>query len=157
MIQNLHIFLYVFLISMVPVIELRGASPVGAALGLPWYENLIAAICGNLLPVPFILLFIRKILAWMEQRGIFIWFVRFINEKVRKHTGAVLKYARWGLMVFVAIPLPGTGAWTGALIAAFLDIRMRSAFPAIGAGVVIAGAIMTAASYSVAGFLEYLL
>ncbi len=157
MIHNLYSFLYVFLISMVPVIELRGAIPVGAALGMPWYENLIAAICGNLLPVPFILLFVRKILAWMEQRGWFLWFVRFINEKVRKHTNKVLRYARWGLLLFVAIPLPGTGAWTGALIAAFLDMRMRSAFPAIGAGVVIAGAIMTVASYGVAGFLEYLL
>lgn len=157
MIQNIHHFFYIFLISMVPVIELRGAIPVGAALGLPWYGNYLAAVCGNLLPVPFILLFIRHILAWMERRGWFLWFIRFVNEKVRKHTNKVLRYARWGLLIFVAIPLPGTGAWTGALIAAFLDMRLRTAFPAISGGVAIAGGIMTAASYGVAGFLEYLL
>lgn len=148
--------IYVFLISIVPVIELRGAIPVGAALGLSWYGNLLAAVCGNLLPVPFILLFIRHILAWMEQHGYFLWFVRFLNEKVRKHTNKVLQYAHWGLLIFVAIPLPGTGAWTGALIAAFLDVRLRTAFPSIAAGVGIAGMIMTLASYGIVGFLRYL-
>lgn len=157
MIQNLQHFFYVLLISMVPVIELRGAIPVGAALDLPWYENYMAAVCGNLLPVPFILLFIRHILTWMERHGWFLWFIRLVNEKVWKHTNKVLKYAKWGLLIFVAIPLPGTGAWTGALIAAFLDMRLRTALPAISGGVLVAGSIMTAASYGVAEFLEYLL
>jgi len=142
---------------MVPVIELRGAIPVGTALGLPWYGNYLATVVGNLVPVPFILLFIRHIIMWMERRGYFLWFVRFVNEKVRKNTNKVLRYAHWGLLLFVAVPLPGTGAWTGALIAAFLDIRMRTALPAICGGVAIAGGIITAASYGVAGFLEYLL
>ena len=157
MFENLYHFIYVFLISMVPVIELRGAIPVGATLGLPWYESYIAAFLGNLLPVPFILLFIRHIISWMERRGIFLWFVRFVNEKVRKNTHKVLKYARWGLLVFVAVPLPGTGAWTGAMIAAFLDMRMRTALSAICGGVAVAGCIMTAVSYGVAGFLGYLI
>ncbi|MBR5313333.1 MAG: small multi-drug export protein [Clostridia bacterium] len=141
---------------MVPVIELRGAVPVGAALELPWYEAYIAAVLGNLLPVPFILLFIRHIHAWLERCRYFLRVVDFINEKVRKHTNKVLQYTRWGLLIFVAIPLPGTGAWTGALIAAFLDMRLRTALLAIVGGVLIAGGIMTAASYGVAGIFEYL-
>ncbi len=141
---------------MVPVIELRAAIPIGAALELPWYLNMTAAIIGNLLPVPFVLLFIRRITQWMERSGHFLWFVNLLNDKIRKHTDRVLKYAKWGLLVFVAVPLPGTGAWTGALIAAFLDMRIRSAFPAITGGVVCAAAIMTAASYGVAGVLEWL-
>ncbi|MBQ7930755.1 MAG: small multi-drug export protein [Clostridia bacterium] len=156
MIQNLQHFFYVFLISMVPVIELRGAIPVGAALDLPWYENYLAAVCGNLLPVPFIRLFIRHIFTWLEQHRYVSWLVDIINEKVRKHTNKVLRYARWGLLIFVAVPLPGTGAWTGALIAAFLGMRLRSALSAISGGVAIAGGIMTAASYGIAGIFEYL-
>lgn len=156
MIQNLQHFFYVFLLSMVPVIELRGAIPVGAALDLPWYENYLAAVCGNLLPVPFILLFIRHIFTWLERHRYVPWLVNIINEKVRKHRNKVLRYARWGLLIFVAIPLPGTGAWTGALIAAFLGMRLRSALLAISGGVVIAGGIMILASYGIVGFLRYL-
>jgi len=141
---------------MVPVIELRGAILVGAALDLPWYENYFAAVCGNLLPVPFILLFIRHIFTWLEQHRYVPWLVDIINEKVRKHTNKVLRYARWELLIFVAVPLTGTGAWTGAMIAAFPGMRLRSALSAISGGVAIAGGIMTVASYGIAGIFEYL-
>ena len=95
--------------------------------------------------------------SWMESHGILLWFVNFLNKKVRKHSPKVLKYAKWGLFLFVAIPLPGTGAWTGALIAAFLDMRMRSALPAIAGGVACAACLMAAASYGAAEFLQFLL
>ena len=150
-------YLIVFFVSMVPLIELRGAIPVGAALDIPWYANMLAAIIGNVVPVPFILLFIRKFIAWMENTGHFRWFVNILNKKIRKHTKKILKYANYGLLVFVAIPLPGTGAWTGALVAAVLDMRIRKAFLSIFFGVLIASVIMAAASYGVVGFLQYLL
>lgn len=149
--------LYVFLCSMVPIIELRGAIPIGAALGLPVYVNYIISVIGNIIPVPFILLFIRAILQWMKKvpklNKIAIW----VEEKAEKNKSKVLKYATFGLFVFVAVPLPGTGAWTGALVAAMLDMRMKRAFPAILFGVMCAGVIMSLASYGVLSFLSFLL
>ena len=149
--------LYVFLCSMVPIIELRGAIPIGAALGLPVYVNYIISVIGNIIPVPFILLFIRAILQWMKKvpklNKIAVW----VEEKAEKNKSKVLKYATFGLFVFVAVPLPGTGAWTGALVAAMLDMRMKRAFPAILFGVMCAGVIMSLASYGVLSFLSFLL
>ena len=146
-----------FLISMVPVIELRGAIPYGQAAGLPFWECFFLCVIGNALPVPFILLFIRYILNWMKRvkhlDKIAIW----VEKKADKHSGAVTKYATWGLLLFVAIPLPGTGAWTGALIAALLDMRMKKAIPSIFAGVVIAGLIVSGITFGFLSFLEFLL
>ncbi|MBQ8474110.1 MAG: small multi-drug export protein [Clostridia bacterium] len=142
---------------MVPIIELRGAIPIGAALGLPVYVNYIVSVIGNIIPVPFILLFIRAILQWMKKvpklNKIAIW----VEEKAEKNKSKVLKYATFGLFLFVAIPLPGTGAWTGSLVAAMLDMRMKRAFPAILLGVMCAGVIMSLASYGVLSFLSFLL
>lgn len=145
--------LYVLLISMVPIIELRGAIPVGAVLGLPFWSNYLMAVIGNCLPVPVILLTIRHILAWMKTTkrlaGIALW----LEKKGARGSEKIMRYTSLGLLLFVAIPLPGTGAWTGALAAALLNMRMKYALPSIVAGVVIAGVIMTLASYGVVGFL----
>ncbi len=163
--------LWVFLISMVPVIELRGAIPVGAGLGLPWYFCLAAAIIGNLLPVPFILLFIDKVLDFMKRHRILPRFVAFLERKAEKGAGKVEASAEkrndtahripWGtciaLFAFVAVPLPGTGAWTGALVAALARIPKKYAIPVIALGVLGAGVIMTLASYGAVAALKWLL
>ena len=128
---------------MVPVIELRGAIPVGIAAGLPPAVACAAAILGNLLPVPFIMLLARRVFNWLRDTRLFgpkiVWLERRAHLKGR----IVRKYRLLGLVVLVAIPLPGTGAWTGALVASLLDIRLRNALPAILLGLVIAGVLIT--------------
>lgn len=149
--------LYVFLCSMVPILELRGAIPLGVGLDLPFYINYVICVIGNMIPVPFILLFIRNILHWMQKIPKLNKIAAWIENKAEKNKAKVLRYATFGLYVFVALPLPGTGAWTGALVAAMLDMRMKKALPAIFLGVMTAGVIMSLASYGVLGFLEFLL
>ena len=149
-------YLYTFLISMVPILELRASVIYGAANGLEWYIVIPISIIGNMLPIPFILLFIRKILAWMKTTKHFARFALWLERKAEKHSKRVLKYAFFGLVLFVGIPLPGTGAWTGALVAALFDLRMKSALPAIFIGLLLASAIMGAASYGAVGFLSFL-
>lgn len=134
----------VFLISMVPVIELRGAIPVGILTdGLSPWLVCILAIIGNMLPVPFILLFIRKILNWMKGRPKLGKIAIKLEERAEKKSGKVRQSELVGLCLFVAIPLPGTGAWTGALIAALMKMRIRRALPTILLGVVTAGVAVT--------------
>ena len=208
--------LYVFIISMLPIIELRGAIPVGTALGLPFYLNYLISVVGNLLPVPFILAFIPIILDFMARFKIFRPIVLWLRKKADKHKGRIIKgeddqtvaEAETGrseqscksvngcenviesnansakmsenvvesaqsrqkkgsrrlsmavfaaLMLFVAIPLPGTGAWTGSLVAALFDLPKRSSFLAVTLGVLVSGVIMCLASYGVLGFLSFLL
>ena len=140
-----------FLIAMVPVLELRAAIPAGVIAGLNLQAVLAAAIMGNLLPIPFIIVFIRKIFKWMQSKSPRLAnIVAKLEAKADKKKDKVLKYEFWGLMLFVAIPLPGTGAWTGALIAAMLDMQLKRAFPAIAVGVLTAAIIVTAATYGVA-------
>jgi len=141
--------LYVFGISILPVIELRGAIPAGAAMGLPWWAVFLCAVAGNLLPVPFILFFIEKIFAFMKEHGIFPRLVQWLEEKARKGAAKVEGYALFGLSLFVAVPLPGTGAWTGALIAALFHMEKRRSMLSIAIGVLLAGVVMTLASYGV--------
>ena len=162
--------LYVFIISLLPLIELRGAIPVGAAIGLEWYLNLPLAVVGNLLPVPFILLFITKIFDWMAKFKIFRPIIEWLRKKADKHSTKVLgddnaKAADTrrmspgifiGLMTFVALPIPGTGAWSGALVASLFNLPKKQSMLAITIGVLICGVIMTLASYGVLGFLEFL-
>lgn len=129
---------------MIPIVELRGGIPFGVALGLPYEEAFVAAVIGNIIPAPFILVYIRRIFQWMRQRlprldGM----VDALERKAHLKGKKVNKYKYLGLMLFVGIPLPGTGAWTGALAAAFLDMPLRKAMPSIIAGVVLAGCIMT--------------
>ena len=140
--------LFTFLVAMVPVVELRGAIPFGVVRGLNLWTAIIASMLGNLIPVPFIILFIRKIFAWMRAHmpkldGLVIR----MEKKAEKNRAAVEKYAFWGLVILVAIPLPGTGAWTGALVAAMMEIRLKRAFPAIAIGVAIAGVIVSVITY----------
>ena len=140
-------YVYVLIISMIPIIELRGAMPVASLIGLPFLPSLIVAIIGNLIPVPFILFFIKAVCKWMKKVKCLKKIPLFLEEKVEKNKEKVTKYGKWGLYLFVAIPLPGTGAWTGALIASFLNFKNKDSFIAIAGGVVTAGIIMTAISY----------
>ena len=130
-----------FFISMVPVIELRGAIPAGIAVGLPPVVTYIVAVLGNLVPVPFILLLIRRIFDWLRHTKQFGPLIEKLERRAHLKGRMVKKYRVPGLILLVGIPLPGTGAWTGALVAALLDIRLRTAIPAILAGLLIAGTI----------------
>ena len=143
-------FLWVLLLSMVPVLELRAAIPVGCSLGLPAWECALAAVIGNMIPVPFIILFIRKVFDFLRRH----WppmgrLVDHLEAKAESKKTVVQKYAILGLTLLVAIPLPGTGAWTGALVAAMLDIRLKRAIPCILLGVLIAAVVVTMVSYGV--------
>ena len=144
-------FLAVFFISMVPLIELRGAIPIALGLDLPAIPSIIVCALGNLLPVPFIYFFARKFLVWGANKAYLGKICRFFLEK--GHAAGqkiVLKTGRGGLfaalLIFVGIPLPGTGAWTGALGASFLDMGFKSTVASVTLGVVLGGVIMTVVS-----------
>ena len=139
--------LLTFLVAMVPVVELRGAIPFGVVRGLNLWTAIIASVLGNLVPVPFIILFIRRIFAWMRAHMPKLDGLVTRMEKKAEKNRAAEKYAFWGLAILVAIPLPGTGAWTGALVAAMMEMRLKRAFPAIAIGVVIAGVIVSVVTY----------
>ena len=141
-------YLLVVLVAMVPVIDLRGAIPIGMGMGLDFWPVFICSFIGNILPVPIIILFVRKVFAWMRKISPKLdTIVTKIENKALAKSETVKKYQLLGLFIFVAIPLPGTGAWTGALIAALLDMRLKSAFPAISLGVLVAGIIISIVSY----------
>lgn len=138
-------------VSMVPVIELRGAIPIATGMGLSPAVAIPVAVIGNLIPVPFIIVFIKRIFAWMRKKSPKLnGVVDKMEAKAEKNKAKVLKYAFWGLALFVAIPLPGTGAWTGALVAAMLDMPLKKAFPSIIIGVLSAGFIIAFVSYGAA-------
>ena len=143
----------IFLISMVPILELRGgllaAGP--ALLDVPMWQAIPICFIGNLVPIPFILLLITKIFDWMKGTKKLKPLVEKLEHKAMSQSANIEKYEFWGLVAFVGIPLPGTGAWTGALIAALLGIRFRKAFPAIVIGVCLAACIMTIISYGIVG------
>lgn len=134
--------------AMVPVVELRGAIPIGTGMGLPLEVAVIVSVVGNMIPVPFIMLFIRQIFKWMRKANkTFARIVDKMEDKANKHRDKVTRYGFWGLFILVAIPLPGTGAWTGALVAAVMELRFKTALPAIFAGVVGAAVIVTIVTY----------
>jgi len=141
--------LMTFGVAMVPVLELRGAIPLGVAAGLPPAVACGIAILGNLLPVPLIMLLIRRVFDWLRGTSFFGPKIDWLERRAHLKGRLVRKYRLAGLVILVGIPLPGTGAWTGALVAALLDIRMRHAIPAILLGLVIAGAITTAVTMGV--------
>lgn len=138
-----------FFISMVPVIELRGALPIGVGMGLTPVTALIVSILGNMVPVPFIIIFIRRILNWMHRFETFSKIADKLEAKAAKHEDKLVKYETLGLFLLVAVPLPGTGAWTGSLVAALFDLRLKTAIPTIFAGVVAAGLIVFFVTYGV--------
>ena len=148
----------VFICSMIPVIELRGGIPLGAALGLPWWESYLLAVAGNMVPVPIILLFVRKFISWMSASKVrfFNKIASFLERKAEKTRGKIEKYAFWGICLFVAVPLPITGAWTGALVCATIGEKVWRALVSCFIGVCIAGVIMTLASYGVVAALNFL-
>ena len=144
-----HELLLTFGTAMVPVLELRGAIPVGIAAGLSPLTACVVSILGNLVPVPFILLLIRKIFDWLRDTAFFGPKLQWLEKRAHLKGRVVRKYRLAGLIILVGIPLPGTGAWTGALVAALLDIRLRHAVPAIFAGLIIAAAITLAVTMGV--------
>ena len=180
-------WLYVLVISMLPIVELRGAIPVGAGIGMEYYLCYPLAVIGNMIPVPFILLFIPRILDFMARFRIFRPIVAWLRKKANKHSKRVLKndseplkietvtseldtstptsqekrrvngsiFA--ALLIFVAIPLPGTGAWTGSLVASLFNLQLKKSALAIFAGVLISGVIMSLISYGILGFLSFLI
>ena len=146
----------VFFCAMIPFIELRGSIILGASLGIPWWQNFIISVLGNMLPVPFILLFLRWFLEVMKKIGFLSGIARWLERKADKNKDKVDKYGFWGLVILVAIPLPGTGAWTGSLVASLMRINFWKALLANFIGVLIAGVIITLAAYGAVGFLSFL-
>ena len=143
-------FCFTILVSMIPIVELRGGIPFGVAAGLSVPAAYLAAVIGNLLPVPFIIVYIRRIFQWMRRH--FSRLDRMVDALERKAhlKGRIItRYKYLGLFLFVAIPLPGTGAWTGALAAAFLDMPLRRAIPAITLGVMTAGVIISILTFGI--------
>lgn len=142
--------LYTAFISMAPVIELRGGIPLGIGLGLTPWQAYFSAVIGNLIPVPVILIFVRRVFRYIKSRGgVFADMIEKLEQKAHLKGRIVRKYRSLGLVILVAIPIPGTGAWTGALAAAFLDMRLRDALPAILTGVLVAGIIVSGLSAGV--------
>ena len=144
-------FCFTVLVSMIPVIELRGGIPFGVSVGLPVWMAYLAAIIGNMLPVPFIVVYIRRIFQWMRRHLPRLnHLVSKLEEKAHLKGQKVTIYMYLGLAIFAAIPLPGTGAWTGALAAAFLDMPLRKALPSIFAGVLVAGVAISILTFGAA-------
>lgn len=144
-------YLTVFGMAMLPVLELRGAMLYGVnVLELELPAVFLVSVAGNMLPIPFIILFLRRILSWMKTKSAFLHGIaQKLERKAEKKIDLIHRYELLGLVILVGIPLPGTGAWTGAMVAALFDLRVRSAVPAILVGVVIAGAIMSVLTYGV--------
>jgi len=141
--------LMVFIISLMPILELRGGLIAAALLKLSPIESYIISIIGNILPVPFILWFINKILDWMRGRKHLSKVAKWLDKKVEKNRSKIEKFGFWGLVLFVGTPLPGTGAWTGCLVAAVLEMDRKKAFLAATIGIFIASIIMMILSFGV--------
>ena len=148
-------YLITFFISMVPLIELRGAIPYSQVMGLPLLQSYIICILGNMLPVPIIFFFARKVLEWGCDKPFigkfFTWCLLKGERGGRKLDASAGRGLYWALFIFVGIPLPGTGAWTGTLAASFLDLDFKKTIVAVMCGVVLAGIIMAIFSYGVLG------
>ena len=143
----------VFIVSMLPVLELRGGLIAAKLLEIDFFRAFVICFIGNMLPIPFILLFIRKIFNALKKFKKINKIIEKLEARSIRKADGVKKYRLWGLFLFVAIPLPGTGAWTGALIADLLDIRIKHSLPTITAGVFVAGIIISIFSYGFLGAL----
>ena len=141
--------LIAFVISLFPVLEIRGGMIASLLLEIDFVKAFIICYIGNMIPIPFILLFIRKIFAFMRKNKHLAKIVEKLEARSDKKKGTMQKYKEWGLLIFVAIPLPGTGGWTGALIVALMDLRFKKCLPIIALGVFIAGLIMSLVTYGI--------
>lgn len=139
--------LLVFIISLMPILELRGGLIAASLLGLDPVPSYLISVLGNIIPVPFILWFMASILKWMRKTKGFMKIANFLDKKIAKKKDKIEKYGYWGLILFVGIPLPGTGAWTGCLIASVLEMDKKKSFLATMAGVIIASIIMMIISF----------
>ncbi len=139
--------LIAFIVSLFPVLECRGGMIIAMAAGVEFIRAFIICYIANMLPIPFILLFIKKIFAFMKKHGILTKVVEKLEGKTTKHKDKIDKYGPWALFSFVAVPLPGTGGWTGALIAALFNIDIKKALPVIAVGVLTANIIMSVVTY----------
>ncbi len=143
----------VFVVSMLPIVELRGAIPFGIeGLDMNWLRVFLISVFGNMIPVPFVIWIIRPLIEWLLKSKMFSKVGKWIDERTKRKSESVTKYKKLGLFILVAIPLPGTGAWTGATVAGLLDMRLKDALPAIFAGVIAAGILVIGITYGF-GFL----
>ena len=147
--KNIPRELVIFIISLMPVLELRGGLIASSLLDIEFYKAFIICYLGNIIPVPFILLFIRRIFKFLRKIRGFDKLIEKLEVRSMRKSEKVKKWRDWGLLMFVAIPLPGTGGWTGALIAALLDMRIKKSFPIIALGVLLSGVIMSVLTYFV--------
>lgn len=138
-----------FVISLLPILECRGGMIAARLLQIPFFKAFVICYLGNMLPIPFIILFIKKIFEFLRRFKFFEKIIVKLEGKTERNKEKVLRYKSWGLLLFVAIPLPGTGGWTGALMAALLDIDMKRSLPIIALGVFIAGLIMSFFTYGI--------
>ncbi|NLP48949.1 MAG: small multi-drug export protein [Clostridiales bacterium] len=145
--------LIVFVVSMLPVLELRGGMVAAKLLDLPLLPAFFISFAGNMLPIPFILIFIRKIFQFLRDKKGFSKIIEKLEIRSMRQSDKVKRWREWGLLMFVAIPLPGTGGWTGALIAALIDMRIKKSLPIIAVGVLIAGFIMAVLTYGLPALL----
>ncbi|NFD78190.1 small multi-drug export protein [Clostridium botulinum] len=141
----------IFIISMIPILELRGGLLAASLLKVSIYRAIPICIIGNIIPIPFILLFIKKIFKWLKRTKIFYRIIDKIEKRAMEKSDKITKYEFWGLALFVGIPLPGTGAWTGSLIASLLELDIKKAVIAELVGLIIATIIMSIISYGVLG------
>lgn len=141
--------LIILIISVIPILELRGGLLAASVLHIEMYRAVLICVIGNIIPIPFILLFINKILDWMKKRKRFEKMVNKLEMRAQSKSESIKKYEFWGLLIFVGVPLPGTGAWTGALVAALLRMNMKKSFIAILGGIFMAAVIMVIIAYGI--------
>ena len=145
----------IFIISMIPILELRGGLLAASLLKVSAVKAIPICIIGNIIPIPFILLFIRQIFKWLKKTKVFRGLVLKLEDRAMRKSDTIKKYEFWGLMAFVGIPLPGTGAWTGSLIASLLEVDIKKSSLAIFCGIIMATVIMYFVSYQVVGNLVH--
>lgn len=154
MLDNIAHEAYVFFISMLPLFELRLSIPYGILNQLPWQETFLLAIAGNFVPIIPLLLLLEKVLNFLNQFEVFSKFYNYVMDKTHKNKGIVEKYGKLGLFIFVAIPLPGSGVYTGSAIAMLLGMKKRDSFPALTLGMILAGVLVTSATMGVVNIFD---
>lgn len=145
-------YLYLFLISMVPLVELRGAMIYAAVQGMPFWASLLCCLAGNMLPVPFLIRFSKQVLTWLSKFDKIGWIFQKLIDRGNRKAEKIGGWELLGLFFFVALPIPGTGAWTASLVSAMLQLRMKKSVPVIALGVLVCGIIMGVISFGIASF-----